>query len=176
MTDQPEPDTGVDDLERAPRDGRQQPPCFLDAASIAAMPERRHVHQFNANAVRMTRSLGDALGLTRLGVHLVRIKEGRDSTTCHWHEQDEEFLWILEGRGIAEIDGIEHPVGPGDFMAFPAGSPAHLLRNPHPADLVYLMAGERNALDVVHYPREGRTLFKYHGKRRAVLDSQLQDV
>lgn len=168
MSDQPEPEA----TDSAP----DRPRCLLDAASIRALPERRHVHQFNDNAVRMTRSLGDALGLQRLGVHLVRLEEGRDSTTYHWHEQDEEFLYILAGRGIAEIDGAVHAVGSGDFMAFPAGSPPHMLRNPYPEDLVYLMAGERNALDVVHYPREARTLFKYHGKRHATLDSNLDDV
>lgn len=174
MSEKPRPDAAA--ATAATDQASRQSPCLLDAAAIGDLPERRHVHQFNDNAVRMTRSLGDALGLQRLGVHLVRLTEGRDSTTYHWHEQDEEFLYILAGRGIAEIDGTEHAVRSGDFMAFPAGSPAHMLRNPHPEDLVYLMAGERNALDVVHYPREGRTLFKYHGKRHAALDTDLEDV
>lgn len=151
-------------------------PCLLDAAEIEALPERRHVHQFNPNAVRMTRSPGDLLGLQRLGVHLVRLEPGRDSTTFHSHEADEEFLYVLSGRGLAEIGDAVHEVGPGDLMAFPSGSPAHMLRNPFDADLVYLMAGERNALDVVHYPRDDRTLFKYNGHRRAAHDGDLEDV
>ncbi|HSG89771.1 MAG TPA: cupin domain-containing protein [Pseudomonadales bacterium] len=150
--------------------------CLLSAAQIDALPERRHVHQFNANAVRMTRSIGDVLGLERLGVHVVRLEPGRDSTTFHFHEQDEEFLYVLSGQGRAEIGDAVHAVGPGDFMAFGAGSPAHMLRNDGDEDLVYLMAGERNALDVVHYPRDGRTLFKSHGARRAAHDADLEDV
>jgi uncharacterized cupin superfamily protein len=151
-------------------------PCLLSAAEIEAMEERRHVHQFNADAVRMTRSPGDLLGLQRLGLHLVRLTPGHDSTTFHCHEQDEEFLYILSGRGIAEIGEDRHEVGAGDLMAFPAGSPGHMLRNPYDEDLVYLMGGERNALDVVRYPRDGRTLFKYHGHRRAAHDGDLTDV
>ena len=53
---------------------------FLSADEIAALPEARHQHQFNANAVRLTRSIGAALGLTRIGVHIVRLTPGRDST------------------------------------------------------------------------------------------------
>lgn len=151
-------------------------PCLLDAATLAALPERRHVHQFNANAVRHTRSPGDLLGLERIGLHLVRLEPGRDSTTFHFHEQDEEFLLVLEGRGIAEIGDAVAEVGPGDLMAFPAGSPGHLLRNPFEHDLVYLMGGERNALDVVRYPRDGRSLFKFHGHRKGVRDDDLEDV
>jgi uncharacterized cupin superfamily protein len=131
-------------------------PCLLRAADLAALAERRHVHQFDDDAVRHTRSPGDVLGLQRLGLHLVRLEPGRVSTTFHYHEQDEEFLLILEGRGIAEIGEHETGVGPGDLMAFPANSPGHRLRNPFDA--------------------HGRTLFKAHGARRAALDSDLEDV
>ena len=51
-----------------------------------------------------------------------------------------------------------------------------LLRNPFDEDLVYLMGGERNELDVVRYPRDGRTLFKYHGHRKAARDGDLEDA
>jgi hypothetical protein len=38
---------------------------LLRATDIAAMPIERVQHQFNANAVRLTRSLGAAVGLQR---------------------------------------------------------------------------------------------------------------
>ena len=53
----------------------------------------------------------------------------------------------------------------GDVMAFPAGSPAHSMSNPYDEDLVYLMGGECNSNDVVHYPRIERSMVKF-GKRR----------
>lgn len=151
-------------------------PCLLRAADIAALPERRHQHQFNDNAIRMTRSVGDLLGLTALGVHLVRLAPGRDSTTYHSHETDEEFLYVLAGRGLADIGEQQVEVGPGDFMAFPAGSPAHSLHNPFDEDLVYLMGGDRNPSDLVHYPRIGRSMIKSSGGRRTLLTEQLQPV
>ena len=139
---------------------------LVRASDTAAAPERRHQHQFNANAIRMTRTLGIAAGLERLGVHLVRLPPGRESTEHHYHDADEEFLYVLSGRGIARIGDDSFDIGPGDFMGFPAPSPAHSLENPFDEDLVYLMGGERNAVDAVHYPRIRRTMMKAHGRRR----------
>lgn len=144
----------------------ETPRHLLRAADIDALPERRHRHQFNDNAERLTRTLGDAAGLSRIGVHLVRLEPGRDSTQHHSHDADEEFLYVLAGRGIARIGDTDYEVGPGDFMGFPAPSPAHSLRNPFDEDLVYLMGGERNAVDAVHYPLIRRTMTKAHGTRR----------
>jgi uncharacterized cupin superfamily protein len=140
----------------------------LTAAEIAGWPERRHEHQFNANGIRMTRTLGLAAGLGRLGVHLVRLEPGRESTQHHWHDADEEFVYMLAGRAIACIGDARVEVGPGDFMGFTAPSPAHSLENPFAEDAIYLVGGERNAVDLVHYPRIERTLIKSHGRRRWV--------
>jgi uncharacterized cupin superfamily protein len=148
----------------------------LTAAEIAALPERRHQHQFNPNGIRMTRTLGSAAGLERVGVHLVRLEPGRESTQHHWHDADEEFIYILAGRAIACIDDARVEVGPGDFMGFTAPSPAHSLENPFGEDVVYLVGGERNAVDLVHYPRIERTLIKSHGRRRWVDWRDIHDL
>ena len=50
-------------------------------------------------------------------------------------------------------------------MGFGAPSQPHAMRNPFDEDLVYLMGGERNVSDVVHYPRIERTLLKSGGRR-----------
>jgi uncharacterized cupin superfamily protein len=77
---------------------------------------------------------------------------------------EEEWVYILAGRGLADIDGKEYEVGPGDFMGFPAPGIAHLLRNPFKEDLVYLMGGEAVPLDVLDYPTLGkRFLLHYAG-------------
>ena len=138
---------------------------LVRAADMAAAPERRHQHQFNDHAVRITRTLGTPTGLERIGVHLVRLPPGHASTEHHYHDADEEFLYVLSGRGIARIGEDRFEVEPGDFMGFPAPSPAHSLHNPYDEDLVYLMGGERNAVDAVHYPRIRRTMLKAYGHR-----------
>ena len=154
--------------------GKQQ--HLLTRADIEAMPAREHVHQFNSNAVRITQTLSDATGLTTLGVHLIRLPPGRDSTTYHFHDGEEEFLYVLSGHGVAEIGDATHAVGPGDFMGFPRGSPAHLLSNPFATELVYLMGGERRDLDVVHYPRLGRAMIKHAGKKMWAEDKDIHEV
>jgi len=145
----------------------------LTAAEIARMPERANVHQFNANAIRNTRSIGDLLGLSDVGVHLVRVEPGRETTEHHFHGQDEEFLYILSGRAEATIGEETFEVGPGDFMAFPKNSQAHSMRVPAGAseDLVYLMGGTRAPIDICTYPRLGRRMYRVDGvKEHAALD------
>jgi uncharacterized cupin superfamily protein len=143
----------------------QPMPSLLTAHAIAQLPEGKRVHQFNSNAIRLTRTLSDATGMQRIGVHLVRLVPGSESTQFHNHDVDEEFLYVLSGRGIAEIGEHTYEVGPGDFMGFPEQSPAHTLRNPFDEDLVYLMGGERNAHDIVNYPRIRRSMIKSAGKK-----------
>ncbi len=138
---------------------------LLRAADIRAMPEKRVQHQFNANAVRHTRTLSMPTGMRRTGIHQIRLAPGSDSTTHHSHEADEEFIYIISGRGTARIGDRSFAVGPGDFMGFPAPSPAHSMTNTSDEDLVYLMGGERNSTDTVHYPELGRSMIKNHGRR-----------
>ena len=149
---------------------------LLTAAEIEALPERRHVHQFNPNGVRQTRSLSDLLGMTHLGVHLVRLEPGRESTQFHFHHQDEEFLYILAGRGVATLGSQEYEVGVGDFMGFTAPSLPHKLHNPFDEYLVYLMCGERNAIDVCDYPSIGKRMYRINDAREAVDQDALQSI
>ena len=148
----------------------------LPASQIAVMPERAHQHQFNERAVRMTRTLGEPAGLEQVGVHLIRLEPGFDSTQFHYHDADEEFVLILAGTGRAFIGDETFDVGPGDFMGFPAPSPGHGLHNNSESDLVYLVGGESNPSDVVHYPWIERTMIKSHGRRSWVAWSDLHDL
>ncbi|MBC8121619.1 MAG: cupin domain-containing protein [Gemmatimonadaceae bacterium] len=152
----------------------QSTPHLLKADAIAAMAEVQKVHGLNPDAVRNTRSLGDALGMKNLGVHLVRVEPGKETTQFHLHHHEEEFLYILSGRGLACIGEEHFEVGPGDFMGFTAPSLPHALSNPFEVDLVYLMSGERRSFDVVDYPRLRKRLFRFDGKRQLVEWDNLQ--
>ena len=103
---------------------------LLSAAAITAMPEHIFSHPLNANAVRHTRSLAAATGCLQLGVHLVRVLPGQDSTEYHRHRGEEEFIYILSGRGIAHIGDDTFEVAAGDFMGFCPDSLAHSMHNP----------------------------------------------
>jgi mannose-6-phosphate isomerase-like protein (cupin superfamily) len=44
------------------------------------------------------------------------------ATDRHYHRLSEEFYYLLDGRGLMEIDGEEREVGPGDAILIPAGA------------------------------------------------------
>lgn len=147
---------------------KRKPFPLLTAAAIARMDEIRRVHVLNKRAIRHGKSLGDAVGMRDLGLHLVRIAPGDASTEYHTHYCDEEFVYILSGRGVAEIGTRKVKVGPGDFMGFTANSLPHAMTNPYREDLVYLMGGTRKAIDISEYPRSKKRAYKFDGKRHTV--------
>lgn len=149
---------------------------LLRSADIQALPEIETQHQFNSNAIRHARTLSSATGMERIGIHIVRIEPGHDSTTHHYHEADEEFIYVLSGRGRARIGDDEFEVEGGDFMGFGAPSPAHSMHNPYAEDLVYLMGGERWATDVVHYPDIKRSMIKANGRRTWASWQDMQEL
>jgi uncharacterized cupin superfamily protein len=106
--------------------------------------------------------------MTQLGLHLVRLPQGADSTEYHTHFCDEEFVYILSGRGVAEIGRRTIKVGAGDFMGFTAQSLPHGMTNPHKEDLVYLVGGTRKEFDVCEYPRSKKRGYMFAGRRHLI--------
>lgn len=137
----------------------QPPPRSLVRAGERPV-EESYSHPLNPRSRIQGVSLGDAAGLTRIGVLFIRVPPGKESLAYHLHHGEEEFLYVLSGRGIAEIDGQEHEVGPGDFMGFPTPSVAHLMRNPFDEELVYLSGGERRPLEIADFPRDGKRMVR----------------
>lgn len=144
------------------------PHPLLRAADIEMLDENVYVHQFNPKAIRHTKSLGDIVGLSQLGIHLVRVAPGDESTQHHLHLIEEEFIYILSGRGIAAIGDAQYEVGPGDFMGFVAGYLPHSMSNPFEDDLVYLAGGNRSEVDICSYPRIKLKQYRVKNQREAV--------
>jgi uncharacterized cupin superfamily protein len=137
---------------------------LLWKADELADEERAFSQRLNPNSYLLRTGLSRLAGLKRAHVSLGRLPPGKDSFAYHAHMIEEEWVYILSGRGIADIDGERYEVAAGDFMGFPAPGVAHLLRNPFDADLVYLMGGEAVPLDVLDYPLLGkRFLLVYRG-------------
>ena len=137
---------------------------LLWKADELAAQERAVTQRLNPNSHLLRTGLSRLAGLKRTHVTRGRIPPGKDSFAYHSHMIEEEWVYILSGRGVADIDGKHYEVGPGDFMGFPAPGIAHLLRNPFDAELVYLMGGEGLPLDVLDYPELGkRFLLVYAG-------------
>jgi len=136
---------------------------LVRAAAIKAAEEQA-AHPWNPKSRLVGTQMSPMAGLKRTGVSIVRIPAGHESFAYHAHHREEEWIYILSGRGVAEIDGGEHEVGPGDFMGFPTPSVAHHMRNPFGEDLVYLMGGENLEFDVADFPKLGKRMVKLQGK------------
>lgn len=59
------------------------------------------------------------------------------STTRHYHPKSEEIYYILQGKGLMEIDGVEQEVNPLDAVAIPSKR-IHQLTNIGTVNLVLL--------------------------------------
>ena len=101
---------------------------FALHASEIRQREQSFSHPWNPKSQLTGVQLSRALRLKRTAVSIARMPPGKESFVYHSHQHEEEWLYILSGRGVAEIDGEELEVGPGDFMAFPTPSVPHHLK------------------------------------------------
>lgn len=112
------------------------------------------------------RKLGDAAGLTQFGAVIERLPPGARSSLRHWHEAEDELIYVLEGA-LVLVEDDETPLRPGDAAAWRAGDPiAHCLENRSDAPAVYLVVGTRAARDVLHYPDHDLVVTRDGARRR----------
>jgi uncharacterized cupin superfamily protein len=125
----------------------------IDIASIPARTGSTYPEDFRQVVEgRERRPLGNAGGLTQFGVNLTVLKPGAASSLRHWHEKEDELVFILQGELILVEDGGETPLGPGDAAAFKAGvANGHHLVNRSGRDAVLLEIGTRSGQEVAHY-------------------------
>lgn len=136
-----------------------QKSLILRAEQIAASLQT-FSHPWNPKSELSGTQLGRTVGLKRTGINFVKVPPGKESFIYHSHYREEEWIYILSGRGVAEIDGKEFEVGSGDFMGFPTPSVAHHLRNTGDEDLVYLMGGENLDVEIAEFPRLGKRMLR----------------
>lgn len=134
--------------------------AVIDAGRIDAMEETEFRHPLNPRSGASYRSLSEAAGLERIGFHMIRLGPGREANELHTHRYEEEFYYVLSGRGVVLVGDDEHEVGPGSFVGFPAPSAAHLMTNPYDEDLVYLVGGERSRFEIAEFPRHDKVLIR----------------
>ena len=102
---------------------------------------------------RVKQPLGDAGGLTDFGVNLTFLPPGAWSSQRHWHEKEDEFVYVLAGELVLVTDAGEEVLRTGDCAAFPKNTPnGHHLINRSSTPAMYLEVGTRAGGDVCHYP------------------------
>ena len=104
-------------------------------------------------AGRARKRLGLAAGLDQFGVNLTTLKPGAASALRHWHEKEDEFVYILQGEVVLIEDGGETALKPGDAAGFKANNRnGHHLVNKTTRDAVYLEIGTRSKHERAEYP------------------------
>ena len=68
-----------------------------------AVPEVCVRHPLNPKAKVYLKALSRAVGMERAQLWAARLPPGHESFMFHSHMTEEEFLYILSGRGRAEI-------------------------------------------------------------------------
>jgi uncharacterized cupin superfamily protein len=97
-------------------------------------------------------AIGDVVGLTQFGVNLTRLKPGAASALRHWHEAEDEFVYVLEGEITLIEEGGTTVLQPGDAAGFRAGvANGHHLVNRSRRDAIYLEVGTRAKRERAHY-------------------------
>jgi uncharacterized cupin superfamily protein len=92
------------------------------------------------------------LGGEKLLSGLWELPPGKRSFPLHMHHVTEEAMFVISGRAKVRTPHGESPIGPGDFVSFPPGGPAHQLINDGTEPLVYLAMSATDGADVVEYP------------------------
>ena len=102
---------------------------------------------------RERKRLGNAVGLDQFGVNLTTLKPGAASALRHWHEREDELVYILQGEVVLIEDDGETVLRPGDAAGFKANSRVgHHLVNKSNRDVVYLEIGTRSKHEYAEYP------------------------
>jgi uncharacterized cupin superfamily protein len=135
-------------------DGRARGMPKIDITSLPVESRSNYPGPLNQSVSgRSRKRLGNAVGLDQFGINLTTLKPGAASALRHWHEQEDELVYILQGEVVLIDDGGETVLKPGDAAGFKAGTPnGHHLVNKSSADAVLLEIGTRSKHERAQYP------------------------
>lgn len=144
---------------------------------IAGMKGVNKTHFLNDNAKRVNKSLGDAVGLTGFGFHIIEVQPGHETTEHHCHHHEDECVFVLSGTATALIGDDAHSIGAGDFIGYRKGGLPHSIKNTGPDVLRCIVVGERLAHDVGDYTRLGKRIYRNAGMAWNLVDhKQITDI
>lgn len=125
----------------------------LDPTSISPRTFSGYPEVFRLRVMpREKRALGDALGLTRIGVNLTTLFPEKESSMRHYHSHEDEFIFVLEGEVVLRTDEGEQVLTAGMCAGFAAGTAnGHQLVNRSGGAARYLEIGNRDPADSASY-------------------------
>jgi uncharacterized cupin superfamily protein len=126
----------------------------LDPADVPPRSSSGYPEPFRSRVLpREKRALGNALGLTKIGVNLTTLPPGKESSMRHFHTHEDELVFVLEGEVVLRTDEGEQLLTPGMCAGFPAGAEnGHQLVNRSDRPARYLEISNRDPEDSAEYP------------------------
>ena len=139
----------------------------LDPETLAPRTGCGYPEPYRSRCVpREKRALGNALGLTKIGINQTTLPPGKESSMRHWHTHEEEFIYVLSGEVVLCTDAGEQLLTAGMCAGFPLGTQdGHCLVNRGSLPAVYLEVSNLHPDDGAHYPDVD---LKFHGVNATV--------
>jgi len=131
-------------------------PPALDPMQVPPRSSSGYPEPYRSRVLpREKRVLGDALGLTKIGVNHTTLPAGKESSMRHFHTCEDELVFVLEGEVVLRTDEGEQVLTAGMCAGFPAGSKdGHHLVNRSDRPARYLEISNRDPADSAEYPDE----------------------
>jgi uncharacterized cupin superfamily protein len=138
----------------------------LDPLAVEPVSRTGYPEPYRARVMpREKRGLGDALGMTKIGINRTTLPPGKESSMCHWHTHEDEFVFVLEGEVVLRTGEGEQVLVAGCCAGFPARSGnGHQLINRSDRAAVYLEISNRDAEDSVYYTDPDVDMIVVQGK------------
>ena len=97
---------------------------------------------------RSRQRLARAAGLTQFGVNLCTLKPGAQSSQRHWHENEDELIYVVAGEVVLKEDEGETVLRAGEAAAWKAGvANGHTIINRGDREALVLEVGTRAPTD-----------------------------
>ena len=151
--DLPDELLGLRDPWGKPFDGTLRPNVLRAGSVPGEGPPPASQSPFDDLGTFIAQPLSDAGGLTQFGAFTETLMPGSRSGQRHWHSDEDEFLYTLDGIvTLHENDGAQD-LPPSTCVCWPAGTAnAHQLENRTSDPVTYFVAGSRLPEDDVTYP------------------------
>ncbi len=143
---------------------------IIKQSAIEAMDGVEKEHYLNPNAQRINKSLGDLVGISGFGFHVIEIQPEQESTEYHVHKFEDECVYILSGTAEVTIGGEVFPVAEGDFIGYRANGLPHTMKNTGNRPLKCIVVGQRLDHDVADYPNLNKRLYRNIGQPWELVD------
>ncbi len=136
------------------------------AMEIEAMSRSMYPEPYRSRVLpRELRRLGDAFGLTAIGVNLITVRAGKESSMRHAHTHEDELVYMLDGELVLRTDDGEEPFRPGMVVGVRAGDGnGHQFLNRSDRSATFLVISNRHPDDGVTYADVDLAVRKADGK------------